>query len=150
MAERSEAWPGTVAKRSAKRRSGTKYLVGGVVFALAVAYLIYSSAQGAGVYYHTIGEVKEGAGGSGQVRVIGTVVGGSINYDAKTMIAEFTIADGSQTLPVVFKGVLPDAFVADAEVIVEGRYVAGEPFQAKNLLTKCPSKYEAADSPATK
>ncbi len=146
MAESSEAWPATVTRRTTRRRNGTKYLLGGVLFAVAVAYLIYSAAQGAGVYYHTIGEVKAGAAGSSQVRVVGKVVGGTIDYDAKSMILRFTMADGGETMPVVYKGVLPDAFMADADVIVEGRYVAGQPFEAKELLTKCPSKYEAADS----
>ncbi len=149
MAESSEAWPATLTRRTPRRRNSTKYLIGGVLFAVAVAYLIFSAAQGAGVYYHTISEVKAGAAGSGQVRVVGKVVGGTIDYDAKTMQLRFTMADGAESLPVVYKGVLPDAFVADADVIVEGRYLAGQPFEAKVLLTKCPSKYESADSAAT-
>ena len=136
-------WQAPVPRR--RRRSNTKLLVAAVVIVAAVAYLFFSAAQSAGVYYLTIAEAQSGGAGTGQVRVTGKVVAGSIQYDAKSMQARFTIADGPSTLPVEYKGVLPDAFVNDADVIVEGRYADGQPFQAKEILTKCPSKYEAAD-----
>ncbi|MHB1133942.1 MAG: cytochrome c maturation protein CcmE [Chloroflexota bacterium] len=128
-----------------RRRGNTKLLVGALVMVAAVAYLFFSAAQSAGVYYLTIAEARSGDAGTGQVRVTGQVVAGSIQYDAKSMQARFTLADGSDSLPVEYKGVLPDAFVDQADVIVEGRYADGQPFQAKQILTKCPSKYEAAD-----
>ena len=41
-----------------------------------------------------------------------------------------------------YNGILPDMFAADRDVIVEGK-VEGGVFQAKTLLTTCPSKYES-------
>ena len=147
MAEDGQTFEPTVARRTPKRRRvQTKFLVGGALFAVAVAYLIFSAAQASGVYYLTIAEAHNGAAGSGQVRVSGKVAGGSITYDAKTMVANFTMYDGAETMLVTYKGVLPDGFQADAEVIAEGRYVAGQPFQAKAILTKCPSKYESVQA----
>jgi cytochrome c-type biogenesis protein CcmE len=43
---------------------------------------------------------------------------------------------------VVYKGVRPGSFEDGVEVLVEGRYKDGV-FTAENVLTKCPSKYEA-------
>lgn len=149
MAETDGAWDGMPTVRSRKRRVNAKFLVGGVILALAVAYLVYTGLQSSSMYYLTIAEVQAGAANDSQVRVNGKVVAGSIDWDAKTMIAHFTIADGPATLPVVYKGTLPDAFVPDADVIVEGRYVQGQPFDAKDILTKCPSKYEPARSGQT-
>jgi cytochrome c-type biogenesis protein CcmE len=145
MAEDSRAWEPPAVVRPRKKGRNVKLIVGAAIILAAVAYLMFSAAQSAGVYYLTIAEAKSGHAGSGQVRVTGKVVTGSIQYDAKTMQARFAIADGPDTLPVEYKGVLPDAFVNDADVIVEGRYNQGQPFQAKDILTKCPSKYENAD-----
>jgi len=37
---------------------------------------------------------------------------------------------------------VPDTFKPGAEVIVEGRMEQGGAFNAKTLMTKCPSKYQ--------
>ncbi|MCL5110475.1 MAG: cytochrome c maturation protein CcmE [Chloroflexi bacterium] len=145
MAKDSRAWEPPVVARQRRRGLNVKLIVGAAVILAAVGYLVFSAAQSAGVYYLTIAEAQSGHAGSGQVRVTGKVVAGSIQYDAKTMQARFAIADGPNSMPVEYKGVLPDAFVNDADVIVEGRYSQGQPFQAKDILTKCPSKYENAD-----
>lgn len=143
MAEGSNAWEAPAVR--SRRRTNSKLVVGAIVIVAALAFLMFSAAQSTGVYYLTIAEAQAGASSAGQVRVTGKVVAGSIEYEPKSMQARFTIADGPATLPVEYKGVLPDAFVDNADVIVEGRYSNGQPFQAKQILTKCPSKYEAAD-----
>lgn len=149
MVESGKTWQPAAVARPAKRRSNTKFIIGGAVFALAVAYMIYTAVQASSVYYLTIKELVGGAAGNGPARVAGLVVKDSVQYDAKTMLAQFTIADGPDTLKVTYKGVLPDAFQPEVDVIVEGRYSPGQPFQAKEILTKCPSKYEnAIEEPA--
>ena len=50
--------------------------------------------------------------------------------------------DAGLTLPVVYKGAVPDTFKAGAEVIVEGGPQPDGRFMAKTLMTKCPSKYQ--------
>ncbi len=49
-------------------------------------------------------------------------------------------------LTIVLDGALPDAFKdqAGAEVVAEGDYDGSDTFLANSLITKCPSKYEAA------
>jgi cytochrome c-type biogenesis protein CcmE len=63
---------------------------------------------------------------------------------------KFTIRDkdGTATLPVDFSGIIPDTFVDDADVVVEGDRRPDGVFVATTLLAKCPSKYEAADGGA--
>jgi len=47
------------------------------------------------------------------------------------------------TLRVSYRGAVPDAFKAGAEVIVEGGLDSvGKTFTATTLITKCPSKYQ--------
>jgi cytochrome c-type biogenesis protein CcmE len=52
--------------------------------------------------------------------------------------------DGSAQLPVDFSGIIPDTFVDDADVVVEGNRRTDGVFEATTLLAKCPSKYETA------
>ena len=63
------------------------------------------------------------------------------------MVHLFTVHDiehSEVTFPVVYEGVLPDTFTDDIEVVLEGRFGTDGVFQAKTLLTKCGSRYEAA------
>ncbi|MCL5263740.1 MAG: cytochrome c maturation protein CcmE [Chloroflexi bacterium] len=120
-----------------------KFLIGGALVVLAIAYLVYSSLQGSTVYYMTPTEVKNQAQSlEGQViRVGGTVVDGPVNFDGKNMILKFEVTDNTTTFPVVYKGVVPDAFKPGVDVVIEGKYTAAGVFEATSLLAKCPSKY---------
>lgn len=77
------------------------------------------------------------------VRVGGTVLDGSVQYDSKKGNLHFTITDGESKLPVVFEGIAPNTFRPGVEVVVEGRYVSKNIFEADKIMAKCPSKYEA-------
>ena len=50
--------------------------------------------------------------------------------------------DQSKHLKVQYKGITPDMFQDEGEVVVEGIIKDGI-FHAQTLLTSCPSKYEA-------
>jgi len=123
-----------------------KLLIGSLVVVVVVIYLIVSSIGGSTAYYLTVSELKaKGASVYDKnVRVSGLVQGDTIEYDARNLLLTFELADGTGSLPVVYKGVRPDMFQGDAEAVVEGRYQADGRFRATNLLLKCPSKYEDA------
>ena len=75
-------------------------------------------------------------------RLGGYVQEGSIIYADDRLSVEFTMLQEDTHLKVHYKGLTPDMFRDDAEVIVEGQLV-GELFVANNLMTKCASRYEA-------
>jgi cytochrome c-type biogenesis protein CcmE len=56
---------------------------------------------------------------------------------------QFTLAGAEAELPVQYHGVVPDNFVENREVVVEGRLAAAGVFQADKLMTRCESKYQA-------
>jgi cytochrome c-type biogenesis protein CcmE len=121
-----------------------KFLVGGAVLLLAVAYLVYLSLSSATVYYYTVGEVQAQRQviGSRLVRVSGMVAPGSIAREEARL--RFDVSDAAGRLPVVYGGIVPDIFSEEVEVVVEGRYGEDGVFRATSLLTKCPSRFEAA------
>lgn len=119
--------------------------IAAAVVAAAVAYLVTTSLQNNAVYYLTVSELQAGARTlEGQpIRVAGNVVPGTIQRNTAAFTVSFDIADGSGRLPVTYKGVVPDIFGPNIEVVVEGRYTEGGAFKAATLLAKCPSKFEA-------
>jgi len=46
------------------------------------------------------------------------------------------------TIPISYSGAVPDTFKPGAEVIVEGGMGEQGRFNARTLMTKCPSKYQ--------
>jgi len=125
-------------------KARSKFLIGGVIIAAAVGYLIVSSIGGSTAYYLTVEEVKAKGPSERTVRVAGTVVGDSIEWNAQELLLKFSIADDSGSLAVIYHGPRPDMLRDGAEAVVEGRYTAEGLFEASNLLLKCPSKYEEA------
>ena len=120
-----------------------RLLVGGVLVFLAVAYLAYFSLQGSTVYYFTVSEIKEQGDSiyDQNVRVAGKVSPDSFGWEVEKLGLRFMITDGQQSLLVVYKDVVPDAFRVGGDVVVEGKLGPDGIFQAGRLLVRCPSKY---------
>ena len=125
------------------RRISRRFVIGGLIVAAAVVYLMVTAARGATAYYLTVSELGNQDSMGRQVRVIGNVVGDSVSWSPQDLVLEFAISDPSGTVQVVYHGARPDMLLDSAEVVVEGRYEEGA-LQAKTLLLKCPSKYEVA------
>jgi cytochrome c-type biogenesis protein CcmE len=133
----------------------SKFLAGGVLLLGVVGYLMVTGMRDSMTYFLTPAELAtrvsanpafaEEAG----VRVGGRVVPGSVSFDQKTLDLRFTLVDietGRTSFPVHYNGPLPDTFQEGRDVVVEGNYRPGGTFQASNVLTKCGSRYEAAES----
>lgn len=106
---------------------------------------IYFTAQSAFTSYVTFAQAKESYR-SAQVK--GTPMGGTLReLDDDRFSFEMKDMEGS-VYRVVAKGMIPvNLFEADY-VVVKGRF-EGEEFVSKNVLVKCPSKYEAEQPPAS-
>ena len=122
----------------------TKFLVGGLVVAVVIGYLIISSLSGATQYYLTVAELRAQGPSDRIVRVNGLVDGDSIQYDPQALTLEFDLVDDSGRLPVLHHDVMPDMLRDGADAVVEGKYREDRVFEVnpKGLLLKCPSKYE--------
>ena len=87
------------------------------------------------------------AGHEGTVSLVGKVVGPAHGAGYARDGLRFKVGDigGSATVPIVYRGSVPDQFKVGRHIVVDGRYVHGV-FIAKHdsLVTKCPSKYVPA------
>jgi cytochrome c-type biogenesis protein CcmE len=128
-------------------RRKTKVAAGLGVIVASLVYLVVTGFQNTSVYYLTVSELyarEMGVAGK-RVKVAGKVAAGSISQDRGTMQVSFRAEEGGKTLPVVYRGIVPDTFKDGAEVVVEGKREADGTFRAETLLAKCPSKYEGMD-----
>ncbi len=127
------------------RRTVLKIAVGILVIGGGIGYFMYQAIQSSWAYYYSVDDFSTaGAAVQGHsFRLAGRVKPGSIERDMEHVTLRFTLAGAKAELPVQYKGVTPDNFVEDREVVVEGRLTSGGVFQADTLMTRCESKYQA-------
>src|SRR3712207_2906392 len=102
----------------ARRR---KFLIGGTIIVVVLVGLILWAMARPGAASATIlpsDLVEQGPGGSGQLRLGGTVVPGSIERDG--LVTSFLVTDGSAEIQVSTDSPMPDAFKDSSEVVATG------------------------------
>ena len=116
------------------------YVIGGIVVVLAMAMAIYSFKSTL-TSYVTISEAKAS---KRPVQVAGIVVHGTDRYDLKSNNLLFTLReDGGDEMKVEYDGPRPGNFDNVTKVVAIGTYEAKtQVFLARELLVKCPTKYE--------
>jgi cytochrome c-type biogenesis protein CcmE len=129
-------------------RRRLKFLVLGIGVLLSMTFLLVvgMNRPGGMVYYMSVDEFRQQPDPTdGDFRINGSVLPGSIERLPSGMDVRFQLTDGQDFLPVAYHGVIPDTFVDEAAVVVEGSLQDDGTFVAHTLLAKCPSKYEAAE-----
>ncbi len=129
-----------------RRRLKFLLLGSGVLLSMTFLIVVGMNRPGGMVYYLTVTEfmqLEEPA--AGDSRINGSVLSGTIHRLPTGLDASFVISDGTTSIPVSYHGIIPDTFVDQAPVVVEGRLQDDGTFVAHTLLAKCPSKYEAAE-----
>ena len=129
----------------------TKFAIGGLLILSSATYLMASSIDETAMYYVTPNELaakvaKDPSFYETGVKVGGRVVRGTIERSPGGREVAFVMADssGRHRYPVRYKGVIPDTFTDDVDVVVEGRLGRDGTFRATTLLAKCASRYENA------
>jgi len=120
----------------------TKMLIGGTVLIAAAAWLGISGVRAGASYYTDVDTFMTDANyQSSPVRLHGKVSEKGLVINSSNTAASFMLDGNSHSLPVNYRGVLPDLFKAGCEVVVRGRKDDKGVFQAEQILTKCASKY---------
>ncbi|MBT8407861.1 MAG: cytochrome c maturation protein CcmE [Deltaproteobacteria bacterium] len=116
------------------------YVIGGVVIVLAMALAMYSF-QSTLTSYVSVNEAKAS---NRPVQVAGLVVEGTDKYDLNSNNLLFTLReDSGDEMKVEYDGPRPGNFDNVTKVVAIGKYEPKrEVFLAKELLVKCPTKYE--------
>jgi cytochrome c-type biogenesis protein CcmE len=120
-----------------------KYIIGAIIaIALVVTALVsVDSKKIEYMDFHAATESGSRAQISGH-----WVKDGGCSYDANANEFHFTMQDSAGVaMPVVLKGAKPNNFEVASQIVATG-HVENGVFQATNVLTKCPSKYESSAS----
>ena len=126
-----------------KPRSKRLVLVGGgVALLVAAVALVLNAFQQNLVFFHTPTEVAAGKAPSGKTfRIGGLVETGSIQREADGVTVRFAVTDTAKTIPVSYKGTLPDLFKEGKGAVVQGRLEADGSFRATEVLAKHDENY---------
>ncbi|MGH8729864.1 MAG: cytochrome c maturation protein CcmE [Burkholderiales bacterium] len=114
------------------------------------AALVLSAFQSNLVFFFSPSQVhaKE-APAERSFRLGGMVEKGSVQKEADGLTVNFVVTDSAQSVPVVFKGILPDLFREGKGVVAEGRLNTEGVFIADQVLAKHDENYmppEAAEA----
>jgi cytochrome c-type biogenesis protein CcmE len=120
------------------RRSPVRLVIALSIAAALAIFLVYTALAGGTPSLRP----SQLAGHDGRVSVAGKVVGQPSGSARGADGLHFTLRDvrGTATVPVVYRGSVPDLFATGRDVSVEGTLQEGV-FVADTLVTKCPSKY---------
>jgi cytochrome c-type biogenesis protein CcmE len=117
-------------------------IAGGVAALGVAAALVLAAFQKNLVFFFTPTQVaaKE-APHDRTFRVGGLVATGSVKRAADGVTVQFVVTDTAQSIPVVYKGILPDLFREGKGVVTQGRLGTDGVFVANEVLAKHDENY---------
>lgn len=128
-----------------------RFLTAIAVVIAAVGFLMVTAVNSSAKAVVTVAELLNSGERRENIRLGARVTadpivssGGSENPEVKFRVKDIVKADAtpsSLTIAVTYRGLQPDTLKAERDVILEGHF-DGQGFQAKNLMTQCPSKYK--------
>ena len=128
-----------------RTKTVAKAVIGIAVIGGGIGYFMVQAMQSSWAYYLSVDDffAASAAMQEHSFRLAGRVQPGSVERDLEHVTLRFTLAGARAQLPVRYKGVTPDNFAEEREVVVEGRLGTDGVFQADTLMTRCESKYQA-------
>ncbi len=115
-----------------------------------VAALVLSAFRENLVFFFTPTEVAENKAPQNRTfRIGGMVEKGSVKRQADGVTVQFLVTDTAKTIPVTYRGPLPDLFREGKGVVAQGKLGADGIFRASEVLAKHDENYmppEAADA----
>lgn len=131
-----------------KQRRLTLIGIAGIVLAIAAGLVLYALSDRI-VFFNSPSDIRANAPAPGQrIRLGGLVVDGSVVKGVDGSV-RFSVTDGAATVPVAYRGILPDLFREGQGVVAEGVLEPGGEFSASTVLAKHDENYmpkEVADA----
>lgn len=129
-------------------RTNTRlYLSALLLFLAGTGYLLYTAVNANKSYHVDVAEaLTMSLDDLRSVRIFGIVSPEGISRPPDASGVRFILRDlkhPDKTLPVVYRGAIPDGFKAEAELYATGSCAGTDrTLTAHELTTKCPSKYK--------
>ena len=125
-----------------RRHKRIGFIVVGLAALSIAAYLVASAFRQNLVFFFSPTQVaaKE-APIDRTFRVGGLVQEGTLKRDQDGLTVHFTVTDTAASIPVVYKGILPDLFKEGRGCVAQGRVGADGVFYAESVLAKHDENY---------
>jgi cytochrome c-type biogenesis protein CcmE len=106
------------------------------------AALILNAFQSNLVFFYSPSEVASGKAPSDRAfRIGGLVEAGSVKRDPDGLTVRFIVTDTAKSMPVIYKGILPDLFKEGKGVVAEGKLGVDGVFSSTQVLAKHDENY---------
>ncbi|HEY3025805.1 MAG TPA: cytochrome c maturation protein CcmE [Pyrinomonadaceae bacterium] len=125
-----------------RRHKRIAFIVAGLAGLGVAAGLVLSAFQNNLVFFFSPTQVAAKQAPVGRTfRVGGLVEQGTLKRDNDGLTARFTITDTAKTIPVVYKGILPDLFKEGRGCVAQGHVGSDGVFYADQVLAKHDENY---------
>lgn len=124
-------------------------LAGVALVGVAVGLVLYALKNNVSLYFTPTQVYNKEAPQGRNFRIGGLVEPGSVKRDVDGLRVRFSISDTVNTMPVIYKGILPDLFKEGKGVVAQGKLESDNVFHAEEVLAKHDENYmppEAADA----
>jgi len=132
------------------RQKRLTWIVAGVALvAAAVGLVLFALKNNVSLYFTPTQVYNKEAPQGRNFRIGGLVEAGSVKRDSDGLRVRFNISDTVNTMPVIYKGILPDLFKEGKGVVAQGKLESDNVFHAEEVLAKHDENYmppEAADA----
>lgn len=108
---------------------------------VAVGLLAYALRQNLNLFYAPAQVVAGEAPAGARIRVGGLVVPGSVERGGEGLEVRFALTDGAASVPVVYRGILPDLFAEGEAAVAAGALAEDGTFVADQVLAKHDENY---------
>jgi cytochrome c-type biogenesis protein CcmE len=125
-----------------RRHKRIAFIFVGIVGLSIAAYLVASAFRNNLVFFFSPTQVaaKE-APINRTFRIGGLVQEGTLKRDPDGLTVRFTVTDTAQSIPVVYKGILPDLFKEGRGCVAQGKLSSDGVFTAEQVLAKHDENY---------
>ena len=125
-----------------RRHKRIAFIVVGIVGLSIAAYLVASAFRNNLVFFFSPTQVaaKE-APINRTFRIGGLVQEGTLQRESDGLTVRFIVTDTAQSIPVVYKGILPDLFKEGRGCVAQGKLSSDGVFTAEQVLAKHDENY---------
>jgi cytochrome c-type biogenesis protein CcmE len=132
------------------RQKRLMFIIGGIALVgAAVGLVLYALKNNVSLYFTPTQVYNKEAPQGRSFRIGGLVETGSLTREKDGLTAHFSITDTAKSMPVTYKGILPDLFKEGKGVVAQGKLQADNVFYAEEVLAKHDENYmppEAKDA----
>lgn len=125
-----------------RRHRRIAFIVVGLAGLSIAAYLVTSAFRNNLVFFFSPTQVAAKEAPVGRTfRIGGLVQEGTLKRESDGLTVHFTVTDTAQSIPVVYKGILPDLFKEGRGCVAQGKLNPDGVFQAEQVLAKHDENY---------